>query len=533
MPRYVCTEDGSNKFWEGAVEGSALTTRWGKVGTAGQTKTKAFADEAAARAELASLENEKLGKGYVRDAAGPSGSPPSPVAAASPAAPPPAAATPARRAKGAEFPFLFYGRRPPHAHEAAMGGHVYEVCFVDAPDEARRGALAQALVKKAKKGAATVSSLVRLSGRHALFDFAETWATAGRGEQDLDAFYDHVDAILRALHAVAQIEQVVYETATAPGEHPWDTWTRAQRPQPAPGAPHRDFVRRGELGGTTDPSLPIGEVDPAFTRATLVAILGEDAVKAREVEEARIRASGQIAVLSVPRSTVPPRPEVPPSARKLLQREVKGNWVLMLGASRSRRVLARIPVDPQFNCELVLLDEDGQIKRLGHERHDSTLKAMRPDGGAALVYDWQDGEVLLEVSLPEGANRELLRAPVTAATYVHETQIAVRTKTQLVILDIGGPAPVRVASLEVPGTSSARGPVSLRGGQLIVVEEDAPVVFGVDGTRIEILSPKVIGQTANLYAVGDRVFGFRPNFVNAEEIVNLDVAFARFMAGAA
>jgi predicted DNA-binding WGR domain protein len=63
--RLVCTEDGANKFWEGAVEGSALTVRWGKVGSAGQTKTKAFASLEAALKELEKLTKEKLGKGYV------------------------------------------------------------------------------------------------------------------------------------------------------------------------------------------------------------------------------------------------------------------------------------------------------------------------------------------------------------------------------------------------------------------------------------------------------------------------------------
>jgi predicted DNA-binding WGR domain protein len=110
MTRYVCTEDGSNKFWEASVEGMTLTTRWGKVGTSGQAKTKTFPTEIAARAELARLEKEKLGKGYVAEA---SAFPAVVAQVASPALPA-SAAIPATRAKAkaAEFPFLFYVGAP-------------------------------------------------------------------------------------------------------------------------------------------------------------------------------------------------------------------------------------------------------------------------------------------------------------------------------------------------------------------------------------------------------------------------------------
>ncbi|HTQ45008.1 MAG TPA: WGR domain-containing protein [Polyangiaceae bacterium] len=77
--RFVCTEDGSNKFWEGSVEGNSVTTRWGKVGTSGQTKTKAFASPEAAQGELEKLIREKVGKGYVEEGGAPAaGAPPPP-----------------------------------------------------------------------------------------------------------------------------------------------------------------------------------------------------------------------------------------------------------------------------------------------------------------------------------------------------------------------------------------------------------------------------------------------------------------------
>lgn len=59
------TDGASNKFWEVSISGCDLTTRWGKTGTAGQAKTKTFADAARAQAEADRLIADKTGKGYV------------------------------------------------------------------------------------------------------------------------------------------------------------------------------------------------------------------------------------------------------------------------------------------------------------------------------------------------------------------------------------------------------------------------------------------------------------------------------------
>src|SRR5688500_13392711 len=64
MPRYEFKEGSSSKFWEIEVGGKALTTKWGRIGTAGQTLTKSFKDEAAARKAHDKLVAEKTKKGY-------------------------------------------------------------------------------------------------------------------------------------------------------------------------------------------------------------------------------------------------------------------------------------------------------------------------------------------------------------------------------------------------------------------------------------------------------------------------------------
>ena len=58
-------EGTSSKFWEVSVSGNDVTTRWGRIGTDGQSKTKTFADATKAQAEADKLIEEKTEKGYV------------------------------------------------------------------------------------------------------------------------------------------------------------------------------------------------------------------------------------------------------------------------------------------------------------------------------------------------------------------------------------------------------------------------------------------------------------------------------------
>lgn len=64
MRRFELVEGSSSKFWEIDVEGKSTTVRYGRIGTNGQTQTKAFPTEAKAVAERDKLIKEKTGKGY-------------------------------------------------------------------------------------------------------------------------------------------------------------------------------------------------------------------------------------------------------------------------------------------------------------------------------------------------------------------------------------------------------------------------------------------------------------------------------------
>jgi DNA ligase-1 len=55
----------SSKFWEISQSGCDVTVRYGRIGANGQTQTKAFSDEAAAKSHADKLIAEKTEKGYV------------------------------------------------------------------------------------------------------------------------------------------------------------------------------------------------------------------------------------------------------------------------------------------------------------------------------------------------------------------------------------------------------------------------------------------------------------------------------------
>lgn len=100
MRRFELVDGKSEKFWEVEVEGSSVTTRWGRIGTDGQIKTKPLADAAAAEREAGKLVTSKTKKGYVEvppaDGAvlAPAASPAAPAQPAAPAASAPTASAP-------------------------------------------------------------------------------------------------------------------------------------------------------------------------------------------------------------------------------------------------------------------------------------------------------------------------------------------------------------------------------------------------------------------------------------------------------
>lgn len=65
-PRYFeFVQGNSSKFWEVSQTDNTMTTRWGRIGSNGQSKAKVFPDQQAATEAVANLIKEKSGEGYV------------------------------------------------------------------------------------------------------------------------------------------------------------------------------------------------------------------------------------------------------------------------------------------------------------------------------------------------------------------------------------------------------------------------------------------------------------------------------------
>jgi uncharacterized protein (TIGR02996 family) len=65
MRTFTYSDAKSHKFWNIELQGNTVTVTYGRIGSAGQTQTKTFADEARAQKEHDKLVKEKLAKGYV------------------------------------------------------------------------------------------------------------------------------------------------------------------------------------------------------------------------------------------------------------------------------------------------------------------------------------------------------------------------------------------------------------------------------------------------------------------------------------
>jgi predicted DNA-binding WGR domain protein len=70
---------GSRKFWTVETKGATMTCWWGRVGTAGQTKSWHYSSPRVAEDQAIHKINEKLNKGYVDTGGGNNGGVPTPA----------------------------------------------------------------------------------------------------------------------------------------------------------------------------------------------------------------------------------------------------------------------------------------------------------------------------------------------------------------------------------------------------------------------------------------------------------------------
>ncbi|NNB87716.1 WGR domain-containing protein, partial [Corallococcus exiguus] len=70
MRRFEFVDGNSSKFWMPEVQGANFIVTYGRIGTAGQRKEKAFPDEEAALREYNKKVAEKVREGYAEVSTG-------------------------------------------------------------------------------------------------------------------------------------------------------------------------------------------------------------------------------------------------------------------------------------------------------------------------------------------------------------------------------------------------------------------------------------------------------------------------------
>lgn len=180
MRRFEFISGSSSKFWSPEVEGANFIVVFGRIGTAGQRKEKAFPSEAEARREMEKKVAEKLREGYAEVGGAPAATAP----------PPPPAEAPIP-----ELPPRFVR---PRAATAPAGDRRAS------PDrESRRGSAAIEQVKAATQALQELKAALQHQkarswavGRRLRVARRALWAIAGYQPEQNKAFAAALDALL-------------------------------------------------------------------------------------------------------------------------------------------------------------------------------------------------------------------------------------------------------------------------------------------------------------------------------------------------
>jgi len=514
--RYICHEDGSAKFWEGSVEGSILTVNFGRIGTAGQSKDKDMGSPEAAQRELAKLIREKTGKGYVADEETFGGSAAAPTKAPSGAgekvAAPSAKAATLPAAAG-KYPFLFYGASPDDWAEGANGGHVFDLRFAVSPDAETRLKIAGAFERAAYKSAVDPDGDA--------WRWAGSWALVTVGESDSGEgdFFAGMQTILRKLHAVAPLAEVIYWGVRewSPYNDKWTKWSISQQGKPTPEPAWAGAEPVGDFGQTKDASLGTGKEDEAVeklrSKTRIDLEIGTAPLPADKIGMARVDK------VSVPR----PDP-IPAAVVKLMD--------CGLLTSRAGSVVGINRLDDK----VYYLDANGERKAAEAEGRADKL-VISEDGKRAFfntrppLFSSDRITRIYQLSLPGGECREIFRFPVideyASAVPVGDDRAVILISENLMLVKIDGGEQFDLLH-PVDGYSLTYA----RDGKVVFVHTTAnskPVlIYRTDGGKLKKIG--AMGPSFwQTWESGNRIFAgspFDPE-VNVFEILNVDEALAK------
>jgi uncharacterized protein (TIGR02996 family) len=211
MRRFEFRDGKSAKFWTIALAGRSFTVSYGKIGSAGQTQTKEFKDEAKAKSEHDKLVAEKLAKGYVETtpkAAAPAAAAPPQQAAATPATPAPAPAA----AASAERTFVCGTEQSLKFWNIALQGQRFTVRF------GKVGTAGQTQTKDFKDEAKAQKEHDKLIAEKLAKGYVETTRTARPADPLRDALEAAIDANPDDLAAYSALADYLQEHGDPRGE---------------------------------------------------------------------------------------------------------------------------------------------------------------------------------------------------------------------------------------------------------------------------------------------------------------------------
>jgi predicted DNA-binding WGR domain protein len=479
MARYTFVGGGSSKFWEGSVAGSVLTVKFGRIGTAGQTKDKDLGSAEAAAKELDKLVREKLREGYVEEAAaGETASAAGETASAAGRTAAPSAGAggggskPAPVVGDGKYPFLFYG-----AHPGDWAGFIYAFRFVTAPGADTRLAIAEAWEKSARKTTVdTEGDNWRWSGNWGL-------ASLDAKGSDWDRFYAQLESCLRAVHAVAPLAEVIDCAATTLSDSDeWTSWTLAIQPLPSPQPAWKGLTPISCWRERWDPQLGEGGTDFDFEQAR------QEVRKYGKASQPSPK--GALEVREIESWGAPLPPMVPREVEKLFPER---SWVQGHDAAR---------VAATFGGTLLYLDRNGKPAPVTDHGYAAAYRgiALSPDGARAAVLWYPDTDeasertCICELSLPDGGFREILCFPGRLNLwfdYLDADRLAIRVRDRIVIAGLDGKR--HAWTRPIDGASLVR---SALDGRLLFVTVEKPGVKSV--TRVLRADGDVLSEICDL-----------------------------------
>jgi len=360
------------------------------------------------------------------------------------------------------YPFRFYGHAPADWAEGANAGHAWEVRFESAPGAATRVELARAWAGAVHNSPVATAAWVS----------AGDWALIRVGEDEPEdcedlpghykAFFDGVEAGLRALHAVAPLVEVVFGNGTGGGTGAWESWSRKQQPLPSAYPDFGGYVRLyaralGAEEQTPDPSLGRGAADAA-------------SLAALHQETARLRSLAEAAAAPAPPPCAPNKPErapkrspeavpvqdVPPLPYGDIQRltRLHGQGILRkpeaLHAAGGGLLTFRLAPGERFR-QLSWLEADqrrGPALLLQLMAPPAKIRRTRTDGAVQALFDRSEDRVLArykagwtttslaEVDLPSGEVTVLREAPhLVGAAYLDDRRLLTLTHHELALFE--------------------------------------------------------------------------------------------------